>query len=213
MSTPFSALKDQLRSGDLVLFSGKDNISSGIQWFSNSKWSHIGMVVRTAQKNECFLWESTTLSNVKDTHTGTYVEGVQLVSLPERIAAYEGEVAVRQLKLKRNFDMLAQLTKLRAEIKGRPYEQDHLQLIRSAYDGMYGDNTADLSSLFCSELVAEAYQRMGVLSKDLPSNEYAPRDFANEATLDLLQGTLGAEIYVIPNAAATRTKPLATRKI
>jgi hypothetical protein len=41
-----------------------------------------------------------------------------------------------------------------------------------------GINKEDLSSLFCSELVAEAYQKMGLLTEQLPSNEYIPKDFS-----------------------------------
>ena len=59
-------------------------------------------------------------------------------------------------------------------------------MIKAAYDGPLGHNQEDLSSLFCSELVAEAYQRLGLLPKPpqgLPSNEYTPRDFAKNIDL------------------------------
>jgi hypothetical protein len=59
----------------------------------------------------------------------------------------------------------------------------------------------DLSSLFCSELVAESYQVMGLLpagKKDKPSNEYVPADFSKERAnvLKMVKGSLGPEVML-----------------
>ena len=43
----------------------------------------------------------------------------------------------------------------------------------------------DLSSLFCSELVAAAYQFVGLLEKIKPSNRYMYNDFATAKNLTL----------------------------
>jgi hypothetical protein len=67
-----------------------------------------------------------------------------------------------------------------------------MELLKAAYDGIGGKSSGeDLSSLFCSELVAEAYQAMGLLPeypKGLPSNEYTPLDFSSHRNLKLLGG-------------------------
>ena len=44
------------------------------------------------------------------------------------------------------------------------------------------------------ELVAEAYQRMGFLGEDTPSNEYTPRDFSDAGGLELMKGALSQEM-------------------
>lgn len=101
--------------------------------------------------------------------------------------------------------MVDELRKLRLELRGKPYEKNTSELIRSAYDGPFGENIEDLSSLFCSELVAEAYQRMGLLDEDVPSNEYSPVDFSSEAKdgLALLRGAkLLKERYIKANLDA-----------
>lgn len=60
-------------------------------------------------------------------------------------------------------------------------------LIQAAYNANEED---DLTSLFCSQLIAAAYQRLDIISKDIPSNNFVPSDFAND-----LQGQLkGARI-------------------
>ena len=69
-------------------------------------------------------------------------------------------------------------------------------MFKSAYDGDLGANKEDLSAIFCSELVAEAYQSMGLLDKKHASNEFTPADFTEENTLPLLRGELGPEIII-----------------
>jgi hypothetical protein len=54
--------------------------------------------------------------------------------------------------------------KFRSDMAGRPYEESKLELLRSSCDDVFGDNEENLSSLFCSELIAEMYQRLGLLN-------------------------------------------------
>jgi len=198
----YTQIRNKLDTGDIVLFSGKGGISAGIKWFTTSKWSHVGMVVRLPDWNMVLLWESTTLSNVADVIDGKAKQGVQLVALSERLRTYGGEAAIRRLSVKRTTAMNNSLMRLRQEVKGRPYEKSKVELVKAAYDGWLGENTENLSSLFCSELVAEAYQRMGLLSNSknaLPSNEFTPKDFSAAAApaLKLLKNAkLGKEVSV-----------------
>jgi len=198
----YTQIRNKLDTGDIVLFSGKGGISAGIKWFTISKWSHVGMVVRLPDWNMVLLWESTTLSNVADVIDGKAKQGVQLVALSERLRTYGGEAAIRRLSVKRTTAMNNSLMRLRQEVKGRPYEKSKVELVKAAYDGWLGENTENLSSLFCSELVAEAYQRMGLLSNSknaLPSNEFTPKDFSAAAApaLKLLKNAkLGKEVSV-----------------
>lgn len=192
----YEKIRSQLKTGDIILFSGKGGISDGIKIFTMSKWSHVGMVYRIDSpqdpKGSVFCWESTTLSNVKDADTGKLTQGVQRVELSERLErclAKEYRIAIRPLSMALTETMLTALNKFRHEVSGRPYEKKKIQLIKSAYDGWFGHNKEeDLSSLFCSELVAEAFQKMGLLTEKLPSNEYVPKDFSTEKKLKLELG-------------------------
>ena len=180
----YSEIRDSLNTGDIVLFSGKGRISSFIKWFTKSPWSHVGMVICSPEWNMKLLWESTTLSKIKDITSGEARQGVQLVPLSERIRAYDGRIGIRKLQgVSVSTEMKQKLMEFRQEVKGRPYEESKLELLKSAYDGPFGHNEEDLSSLFCSELVAEAYQRMGFVSLSLPSNEFTPADFGRDIPL------------------------------
>ena len=191
----YSEIRESLKTGDLVLFSGKGRISGMIRWFTGSIWSHIGMVIRSKEFDMLLLWESTTLSKIKDIQSNTAKQGVQLVALSERINTYDGVIGIRRLE---NVCVdplrMKALKKLRTELKDRPYEESKIELLKSAYDGPLGHNEEDLSSIFCSEMVAEAYQRMGLLSEDVPSNEYTPAGFGRDLKLE--DGSLSEIIEV-----------------
>lgn len=195
----YDEMRSYLKTGDLVLFSGKGGISEWIKWFSKSTWSHVGMILKSVDWNVILLWESTSLSSVEDVELGRAIRGVQLVPFSARLANYRGRVAVRKLSHHTTPDMEDSLCQFRSEVRARPYEKNYIELAKAAYDGPFGGNVEDLSSLFCSELIAEAYQRMGLLTEGKPSNEYTPRDFSTEAKHALeLQGgrSLGTEIEI-----------------
>ena len=194
----YEKIRDRVNTGDIILFSGKGGISAGIKWFTGSKWSHVGMALKLPGWDVILIWESTTLSKLKDMESGEERQGVQLVPLSERLEKYDGDACIRFLDKKITKKMHKKLADLRQELKNRPYEENKIELIKSAYDGFLGDNEEDLSSLFCSELVAEAYQRIGLLPEDIPSNEYTPKDFsAKDEKLNLLKNAvLSEEVYV-----------------
>lgn len=190
------AIAPSLRTGDLLLFSGKSWSSEGIKRLTSSFWSHVGLVWRVEagpHAGVLAVWESTTLADLPDLDTGHAHAGVQRVELRARLrqcfaAGYH--VGVRHLEPAPDATMLAALDQLRLELMGRPYEQSELELLRAVYEGALGDNEAGLDSLFCSELVAEAYLRMGLLDAGVASNEYTPRDFSSIRKLRLARGHL-----------------------
>lgn len=200
----YQDIRNELKTGDILLFSGKGHISEGIKFFTLSKWSHVGMVYKLVDpldpKGSVFSWESTTLSDIEDADTGKLTKGVQRVELSERIMgcfAKGYDISLRPLSRPLTDDMVRALNLFRHEVSGRPYEASKIELIKSAYDGIFGENKEDLSSLFCSELVAEAYQKMGLLSEETPSNEFTPKDFSSEKKLRLdLDYSFSSEVAI-----------------
>ncbi|MEO0966166.1 MAG: hypothetical protein AAFY08_13740 [Planctomycetota bacterium] len=193
----YADLRDDLKTGDILLFAGEDKFSQGIRLVTGGIWSHVAMVVVLELPGEQTMvaaWESTTLSPVKDLWSGKEHKGVSLVSLSDRVAKQVGRIAVRPLSDPIDEPMEAALWEARKLMARRPYERDFIELAKSAYDGPFGTNREDLSSVFCSELVAEAYQGMALLPDvedgGPPSNEYTPRDFSTSALnpLELMNG-------------------------
>lgn len=191
----YQAVRGKLDTGDIVVFEGSGVISGMIKWKEKTRWSHVGMVVKSAEGDMLLLFESTTLSKIKDVESRTESQGVQLVTLSERIRRYpDNNVGFRRLLgVERDDDSRQVVKKFRSEMTGRPYEKSKLELFRSSYDGVFGDNEENLSSLFCSELIAELYQRLGLLDEvpeGLPSNEYTPKAFGGDK-YELVDGSKG----------------------
>lgn len=182
-----------LKTGDLLLFSGNGAWSNLIKLFTRSQWSHVGMIFRT-DEGSCFCFEAD-VDSMSDFFKKRGV-GVRMVPLKKKLNTYVGRIATRSLlglSLTDLEEIQVKIISFITEVKNRPYEKSIIEFIRSAYDGPFGENiTEDLSSIFCSELVAAAYQRFGLLPHHppgLPSNEYTPADFSRK-TLTLLKGKL-----------------------
>lgn len=167
--------RDDLKTGDTLLFSGRGPASLAIQIGTLCKWSHIGLVIRD-DLDIIMSWESTMLVKQPSLDSGIIESGVMLLDLGRRIREYDGEVAVRHLQAPLTVTETAIMMDMRHEFHKVAYEQKIIQLIRSAYDGPFGANVEDLSSLFCSELWAAFYKRIGLLPIKKPSNEYTPED-------------------------------------
>ncbi|WP_319524075.1 hypothetical protein [uncultured Desulfosarcina sp.] len=198
----YEDVRDQLDTGDIVLFAGKGLISMGLRIGSLCSWSHVAMVVRVKEPDVALIYQSTPVCKAKDFIDGKLKNGVQINVMSEAVRGYNGKVAVRHLSVERTPAMLEGLSRFRKEVKNRPYEDHIIQMVKAVWDGPLGEVEEDLSSLFCSELVAEAYQRMGLLPASetggKPATEYTPKDFSTEGgRTELLFGAgLGEEIVI-----------------
>jgi hypothetical protein len=81
-------------------------------------------------------------------------------------------------------------------MKGKPFEKSRLQLAASVLKWRFLPNREDLSSVFCSELIAHCYQEMCLLGQDLASNKFVPADFSAERDLPMTRGKLGSQIII-----------------
>jgi hypothetical protein len=196
----FDELAPSLDSGDLVLFGGVSRFCRAIQRFSGCQWSHVALVARPRAGGPLLLWEATLGTDIADLVTHEISPGVHLYDLVHWIRHYGGETAIRKLTVPRTDKLRLALLAFYYEARDRPFERNRLEFLRSVYDGPLGRNRReDPSSFFCSELVAEAYQRMGLLPAAPLANEYMPRDFSSQSKrpLALPPGvSLGPEVLV-----------------
>jgi len=196
----FDEMRDALDSGDILLFAGESRFSRTIKRLTGSHWSHSALVARPYAGGPLLLWEATLDTDLADITTHKMASGVNLYDLEHWIRHYGGETAIRKLKVERTEAMRAGLLTFYQEAKGRPYERNRLELFRAVYDGPLGRNRKeDQSSFYCAELVAQAYQRMGLLPPTPNANEFTPHDFSSERKkpLPLLLGaTLEPEVLV-----------------
>ena len=187
----YESIRSNIKTGDLILFSGNFTSSKVIKFFSKSKWTHIGIVIKfTEPFNYVALWES-----------DAAIGGVQLTNLFARVKKYQGESAIRHLEdVQLTQNNLEDLKLLREQLKLRPYQTNKWEMLRACWDfGFYfgREQKRNLDSLFCSELVAETLQRLEILDPTISSNEFTPGDFSTEnQNLPMLKGKYGPEIYL-----------------
>ena len=87
-------------------------------------------------------------------------------------------------------------------MEGRPYKSNLWELMKAGFGTHVED---DLSSLFCSQLIAECFKRMNVIPRSIPSSNFLPSHFdekdvqsANEIDR-LLSGKLSKTIFIPKN--------------
>jgi len=186
----YKDIRSQMKTGDVISFSGKGHFSNIIKGYTDSDISHVGIVYGTTvgRTPRVFIMESTSLTNIPDIKTGEFVKGVQQHALSNRLKAYDGQVYWHKLNTPIHApdedDMLNWLYSVHEE--GVPY--DTLQALGSAMDvfdwipGM--ENKEDFSSLFCSEMVCNALKLARVVDYKLNASEQTPADVVNYPCLE-----------------------------
>ncbi|MCC1496517.1 hypothetical protein [Alcanivorax sp. 1008] len=176
-----------LQTGDVLLFSGKGLSSEVIRWFTGSYWTHVGVIVRLDELDEPILLESNLGPASVDLISGEAQSGVSLVQVERKLSDYQGEIAIRRRQGEpltlRQRRLVRRLVK---RLYRRPYRH---YLWRQVIDRLPGVRRRDYSAMFCSELVAELYRRLGWLPEDVRCGGFFPGHFAAESFV-LQQGVL-----------------------
>lgn len=97
-----------------------------------------------------------------------------------RLQAEDSDDSTRGERAMR-FRLVTGIDALYGEVRDRPFERNWWSIIQSFFDSCERCGIClaprDLSSVFCSELVAEALQRSEVLDPERSSAEFLPLDF------------------------------------
>ena len=173
-------LADFLQEGDIVLFKGKRAVDAGMRWFMKSEYNHSALVVNV--HGELQLFEATA-SGVGCCPLEFYVNAFYWLEMSSRFHT----IAVRRLYCEfpeasgggerhgLTTAMRVALLRYESEMSGRAFERNPLEYIKPLLNVKQREN---FGSVFCSELVAGAYKRMGLLPAARSANDYLPRDFA-----------------------------------
>ena len=167
MGTPIPVIPLRLQVGDAVLFRSSTMVSHGTKLATRSKWDHAAIVVKLPGKKTLSLFEATR-------------DGVKIYPLSLRLEFYleTTKLGVRKLHTNRTKEMLKALEDFVEEVAGRPYKTNVMEIGRAL---LGGSNTQDnLENIFCSQLVAAAYQRMGLLDSKVSTNNFLPSDIASK---------------------------------
>lgn len=195
MPYKYENIRSQIRTGDIILSSGSSAFSKVIKEFTGCQWSHAALAVKGEdvglESGRLYVWEATGRGvGEVDFEKACYTPNVDFLSRLTNHGA--GDLAWRQLDTVRTADILLKLKAHMDEHRGKRYEEDKVQMICAvpwiaAIPGL-ANHKQDLSTLFCWECVAAAYQAMGLLNDDYPACSYSNVDFAS--TLPLVNASL-----------------------
>lgn len=188
----YSQLAPTLKTGDIVLFSGRYQMSKLVEFLEGSKWSHVGMVVRLDEYDYPLLYEATALTNLPDLLTGKQITGPKLVNLKERLETYGNDVvpyeapayAVRIASRGATNEELNRIKEILNELVGLP-NPDEKRMIFEVILGRYLFIETKMDDITCSGFIAYTLKQLGWLRGKKPINGFMPKDFSTDGRLAL----------------------------
>jgi hypothetical protein len=198
----YEDLEPRLCTGDLFLFHGGSRRSRIIETATGSEFSHIGMVVRAQDGKLPLLWQSDPRPVTEDLVDNAEHGGAQLNELSAALAVmtspdYGDTPYVRQLIVEAAPDLDEEVLRAIASMDATSFPS-LLKILKEWVLGHLHVSTSE-KRMYCAEVLAHTYQRMGLLPPDPPANAYSPRDFSEQhEKLRLLRGaSLGPQQEVL----------------
>jgi hypothetical protein len=179
------------RTGDLWLFRGTATADRAIRMFTNAPVNHVGMAV-VLDDLPPLMWHAELGRALPDVWTGTAHRGVQLHDLRDAVTVWSakyGQAAwLRQLDTRITRDMEDALLRTIARLNGTPFPST------AALTGKWlaarlprRPGARPTRSAYCAEVVAKAYQAMGLLPEGRDAGWYDPGRFWSGDGLQLLR--------------------------
>lgn len=152
-------LIDKVDSGDIILFSNVKFLQSLIQIATNSKFDHVGLVLK--DKKKAYILEANTPLGFKKSIIKK--DGVQINDLVERIKQYKGRIWF--LKLNKRVKDITIDGKSGEEILWEFYEENKNKKFDILFPITVFSEVDNKNVYFCSELVADVFRRLGIFYK------------------------------------------------
>lgn len=185
------------QTGDIWLFRGTSPADRAIRLFTNSPVNHVAMAV-VIDDLPPLLWHAELGSSLPDVWTGTSHRGAQLHRLEHAVRVwthrYGQNAWVRHLDTAPSIEMENRVLATIDEYVGRAFPRP-ASLAARWIQGRFR-RPVSLEDIYCAELVAVCYQRMGLLPLDRPANWYDPGRFWSGDKLDLVGAALSPEVRV-----------------
>ena len=185
------------RTGDVFLFRGRSAADRAIRAFTNSPVNHVGMVIAIADLPPLF-WHAELGQSLPDVWSGDRQRGTQLHRLTDAVSTWHHQYGqrawMRQIDIDVTPEMEDEVLRTVNELDGRTFPRPG-SLVKGWVQGR-ARKKKQLEQLFCAEVVAITYERMGLLDSKRPPNWYDPGKFWSGDKLALKNASLGAEIEI-----------------
>lgn len=176
---------DEYDTGDILLFSDITYIPSKlIEYFTDSKYSHVGIVLKNPVYIDpglagTYILESTGLSDIADSEDNKYKTGVQIRDLQSVYEEYNGAMYWRKLHLTRDDEFNRKIANIHSIIYNKPYDVNPVHWLGSLINVKIGD-VQTTNRFFCSALVTYIYDRLGLVDSGTPWDIIRPKDLGTE---------------------------------
>jgi hypothetical protein len=189
---------EQAATGDVWLFRGPTAADRAIRVLTNAPVNHVAMVVALDDLPP-LLWHTELGQRVESVWTGDRHRGAQLNVLADALdvwtTQYGQRAWVRHLDGEVTREMEDELLQVIAEYEGRPFPRIR-RLVAKWLSGRLGREASE-QAVYCAELLAITYTRMGLLDPRTPANWFDPGRFWSGDRLELRDGaSLGREVPV-----------------
>lgn len=185
-------------SGDIWLFRGGTPADRAIRLFTNSPVNHVSMVL-ALEDLPPLLWHAELSGRIPDVWSGTKQRGAQLHQLLHATSVwthtYQQRAWLRQIDVRVTPEVEDLALSVVDEFSGRSFPRT-ARLAKSWLKGRVR-RSVPLTDLYCAELVAVTYERMGLLDSNRPPNWYDPGKFWSGNRLGLVNASLGPEREVV----------------
>ncbi len=196
-SMTLAAAVDAAATGDVWLFRGRSVADRAIRLFTNSPVNHVGMVIAIDDLPP-LIWHAELGASMPNVWTGERERGAQLHHLDRAVSVWTNRYGqqpwFREINIDVKTEMENQALSVVAEYSGRSFPSTRT-LARHWLAGRVRRQVS-LADIYCAELVAVTYERMGLLGPDRPANWYDPGTFWSGDRLELLGAALGPEVHV-----------------
>ncbi|MBW9265003.1 MAG: hypothetical protein K1563_05610 [Candidatus Thiodiazotropha sp. (ex. Lucinisca nassula)] len=153
---PYSVMRDELQTGDLVFCSGSYFFSQAVQKFTKSVWSHVGMIYKDPTLERVFVLESETMIGVRLAPLSKYLRDYHGRNRP-----YKGNIVIARVDPPVDKQKLNQAISYGMDELTKPY--DNFEIIRIGIRILFkiSRRTRDRKYI-CSELVYDCFDSVGV---------------------------------------------------
>ena len=175
---------DELETGDIILFSGNYFLSHIIEYFTNSIYSHTGIILKNPNLGDAkfkgiYLLESG-FENTPDPENNRIKKGVQIINFEEKFKNYKGRIYVRKLHCTRDKKFYEKIIEIHSTVHNIPYDLNPTDWIKGYYKLDIG-NTQKENTYWCSALVSFVYVELGFLDKNIPWTLISPKELSSSS--------------------------------
>lgn len=202
-SISFSDFLAQADTGDVVLWGGSSVNSTGIEFLSNSVYSHSSMVITDPSTNEkCLLQAVPEVFENDPLKGGAKHTGVQAGALSKTmvdLAAYGDSPTwiPYSSSTKGTAAFVQTMWNQAIALDGTPFPSVPLGMAKLLFEGRF-EGVERTDKLFCSGLLGLMFKRLGVIDQSVPCNAYFPKDFSSlyPGYLNVLVGSFGEDTTI-----------------